>query len=85
MRAVPSGSTCRPPGRRGIRASSGPGASFIAFAKVELVLTQEKAIPGIEGATYVQGETLHDPIFRMFDDRGCAWWRQDHSREHVDR
>jgi predicted peptidase len=47
-------------------ASSGPGASFIAFAKVELVLTQEKAIPGIEGATYVQGETLHDPIFRMF-------------------
>jgi len=47
-------------------ASSGPGASFIAYAKVELVLTQEKAIRGIEGATYVQGETLHDPIFRMF-------------------
>jgi predicted peptidase len=47
-------------------ASFGPSAAYIAYASVELELRQEKAIPGMEGATYVQGETLHDPIFRTF-------------------
>lgn len=39
---------------------------YIAYASVEVDITQEKEIPGIEAATYVQGETKHDPIFEKF-------------------
>ena len=36
---------------------------FHAFATVEVKLTQEKGIPGIADAVYVQDETRHDPLF----------------------
>ena len=40
---------------------------FHAFATVEVKLTQEKGIPGIADAVYVQDETRHDPLFSAFD------------------
>lgn len=40
---------------------------LIAYASIELEISQEKEVPGIEDATYVQGETKHDPIFAQFD------------------
>jgi poly(3-hydroxybutyrate) depolymerase len=39
---------------------------YIAFATIELDITQAKVVPGIAEATYVQGETRHDPIFASF-------------------
>ncbi|MBU9721687.1 MULTISPECIES: hypothetical protein [Bacillaceae] len=44
-----------------------PWATFIAYADIELDITQEKEIPGIAYATYVQGETKHDPLFDQFE------------------
>ena len=40
---------------------------YMSFATIELEITQEKEIPGIENATYVQGETYHDPLFDKFE------------------
>lgn len=40
---------------------------FHAFATVEVKLTQNKGIPGIADAVYVQDETRHDPLFSAFD------------------
>lgn len=40
---------------------------YIAYASIELVITQEKAVPGIASAYYVQDETKHDPIFDKFE------------------
>ncbi|HEX2945745.1 MAG TPA: PHB depolymerase family esterase [Clostridia bacterium] len=39
---------------------------YIAFASIELGITQLKQIPGIAEAAYVQGDTKHDPIFNRF-------------------
>lgn len=41
--------------------------SYIAYANIELEVTQLKAVPGIAAATYVQDETKHDPIFDTFE------------------
>lgn len=40
---------------------------LIAYASVEVEIEQEKEIPGIVDATYIQRETKHDPIFAKFD------------------
>jgi poly(3-hydroxybutyrate) depolymerase len=48
-------------------AGTSPFASFIAYASIELDITQQKEIPGIASATYVQGETKHDTIFNKFE------------------
>jgi predicted peptidase len=40
--------------------------TFIAYASIELNIAQQKEIPGIAKATYVQDETKHDPIFDKF-------------------
>jgi len=40
---------------------------YISFATIELEITQEKEIPGISDAIYVQGETKHDPLFDKFE------------------
>lgn len=39
---------------------------YISFATIELEITQEKTVPGIASATYIQDETRHDPIFDKF-------------------
>lgn len=49
------------------RAAWYTAGGYIAFASIELEITQEKDVPGIANATYVQGETLHDPIYAQFD------------------
>lgn len=49
------------------RAAWYTAGGYIAYASIELEISQEKEIPGIVNATYVQGETLHDPIFNQFD------------------
>ena len=41
--------------------------SYIAYASAEVEITQEKEIPGIASATYVQRETRHDPLFDKFE------------------
>ena len=48
------------------RAAWYTAGGYIAYASVELDITQEKEIPGIASATYVQGETKHDPVFDQF-------------------
>lgn len=40
---------------------------YHAFATVEVKITQEKGIPGIADAVYVQNEIRHDPLFEAFD------------------
>lgn len=40
---------------------------YHAFASVEVDLTQEEDIAGVEKAEYEQGETRHDPLFDAFD------------------
>lgn len=40
---------------------------YHALATVEVKLTQEKDIPGVSDATYVQNEIRHDPLFDAFD------------------
>ena len=40
---------------------------YIAYASIEVDITQEKEIPGIASAVYVQRETKHDPIFDQFE------------------
>lgn len=40
---------------------------YMSFATIELEITQEKEIPGIADAVYVQGETYHDPLFDKFE------------------
>lgn len=42
-------------------------SGYIAYASIELDIRQEKEIPGIAAASYVQGETKHDPIFDKFE------------------
>lgn len=49
------------------RAAWYTAGGYIAYASIELDITQEKEIPGIEAATYIQGETKHDPIFDKFN------------------
>ncbi|MDP4088926.1 MAG: hypothetical protein Q8930_06600 [Bacillota bacterium] len=39
---------------------------FIGFASIQLDITQQKEVPGIAAATYVQDETKHDAIFDKF-------------------
>lgn len=39
---------------------------YISYATIELDITQQKEIPGIASAVYVQGETKHDPLFEKF-------------------
>lgn len=41
--------------------------SYIAYATVEVDLMQNKEIPGIAEAHYVQNETKHDPLFDQFE------------------
>jgi poly(3-hydroxybutyrate) depolymerase len=41
--------------------------AYIAYASIELDITQQKEVPGIAAAEYVQGETRHDPIFDTFE------------------
>ena len=48
------------------RAAWYTAGGYIAYASIELEIAQEKEVPGIEDATYVQGETMHDPIFSQF-------------------
>ncbi len=40
---------------------------YIAYASIELDITQQKEVPGIAAASYVQDETKHDPIFDKFE------------------
>lgn len=40
---------------------------FHALATVEVKLTQEKDIPGVADAVYVQKDIRHDPLFAAFD------------------
>lgn len=49
------------------RAAWYTAGGYIAYASVELEISQEKDIEGIDAATYVQGETKHDPIFDQFE------------------
>ena len=42
-------------------------SGYISYASIELDITQEKEVPGIASAYYVQGETKHDPIFDKFE------------------
>ena len=48
------------------RAAWYTAGSYIAYANIQLDISQNKAIPGIAAATYVQGETKHDPLFDKF-------------------
>ncbi len=48
------------------RAAWYTAGGYIAYANIELDIKQEKEIPGIAAASYVQGETKHDPIFEQF-------------------
>mgnify|MGYP000925457379 CR=1 FL=1 len=48
------------------RAAWYTAGGYIGFASIELEITQEKEVPGIENAVYIQGETKHDPIFSQF-------------------
>ena len=41
-------------------------SGYMSFATIELDIDQLKTIPGISDATYVQGETRHDPLFSKF-------------------
>lgn len=43
-----------------------PFGNYIAFANIQLEITQQKNIPGIAEAYFVQDETKHDPIFSKF-------------------
>jgi dienelactone hydrolase len=45
---------------------TGPGG-LIAYATIEVDLMQNKEIPGIAEASYVQDETKHDPLFDQFE------------------
>lgn len=49
------------------RAAWYTAGGYIAYASIELDITQEKEVPGIAAATYVQDETKHDPIFDKFE------------------
>lgn len=49
------------------RAAWYTAGGYIAFADIELAITQVKEIPGIAAASYVQGQTRHDPIFDKFE------------------
>ena len=49
------------------RAAWYTAGGYIAFASIELEITQENEVPGIGEAQYVQTETKHDPIFDRFD------------------
>lgn len=49
------------------RAAWYTAGGYIAFASIELDITQAKVVPGIAAATYVQDETRHDPIFDKFE------------------
>ncbi|MBB1509319.1 PHB depolymerase family esterase [Tessaracoccus sp. MC1756] len=40
---------------------------LIAFASIELDITQQEAIAGLHENDYVQGDTRHDPIFDQFE------------------
>lgn len=40
---------------------------LIAYATIELDITQQEPIGGLAGNEYVQGETRHDPIFEQFE------------------
>lgn len=54
------------PATRAAWYTGGSAGNLIAYASIELDITQEKEIPGISSATYVQDETKHDPIFDKF-------------------
>ncbi len=41
--------------------------AYIAYASINLDITQKTVIPGIAAASYVQDETRHDPIFDQFE------------------
>lgn len=45
----------------------GSAASYFAYATIELEITQQKEVPGIASANYVQDETKHDPLFEKFE------------------
>jgi poly(3-hydroxybutyrate) depolymerase len=55
------------PATRAAWYTGGSSGNLIAYASVEVDITQEKEIPGIASATYIQGETKHDPIFDQFE------------------
>ncbi|QHQ63303.1 hypothetical protein Ana3638_23090 [Anaerocolumna sedimenticola] len=49
------------------RAAWYTAGGYIAYANIELAITQNTVIPGIAEASYVQGETRHDPLFDQFE------------------
>jgi len=49
------------------RAAWYTGNGYIAYASVEVELTQQKEIPGIADVYYVQDEIKHDPLFDKFE------------------
>jgi Predicted peptidase len=55
------------PATRAAWYTGGSAGNLIAYASVEVDITQEKEIPGIASAAYIQGETKHDPIFEKFE------------------
>jgi len=55
------------PATRAAWYTGGSAGNLIAYASVEVDITQEKEIPGIASAAYIQGETKHDPIFDKFE------------------
>jgi predicted peptidase len=54
------------PATRAAWYTGGKAGNLIAYASIELDIKQQKEIPGIAKANYVQDETKHDPIFDKF-------------------